>query len=39
MNMNKKLKKYRLIFKNNLKIRVVSITIKVKKITIVEIFL
>lgn len=37
--MNKKLKKYRLIFKNNLKIRVVVFVTKVKKITIVEIFL
>lgn len=37
--MNKKLKKYRLIFKNNLKTRVVVIVIIVKKITIVEIFL
>lgn len=37
--MNKKLKKYRLIFKNDLKIREVSIVMKVKKITIVEIFL
>lgn len=37
--MNKKLKKYRLIFKNNLKTRVVVSVIRVKKITIVEIFL
>lgn len=37
--MNKKLKKYRLIFKNNLKTRGVVIVIRVKKITIVEIFL
>ena len=37
--MNKKLKIYRLKLKKNLKIRILVIFIKVKKITIVDIFL